>query len=67
MGEEEDDDVLEVFMFENSVEDGMTGKFKCSFCKNNKKHTFKNLKNHFADNHKTEFENFFGTDGNILI
>ena len=52
-------------MFENATDD-MTGKFKCKYCKGGKKLTFKALKTHFIENHKKEFEEFFGKDGKFI-
>jgi len=64
--DEDEEDVFEVFMFENSTEDGMSGKFKCKYCKGKTKYTFKNLKTHFIDTHKKEFEELFGKDGKLI-
>jgi len=61
----EDEDLLEVFIEENSKDKG-NGNFSCNYCdkgKSKEKFNKKKLKQHFIETHKREFEDYFGNDG----
>ncbi len=62
---ENDEDLLEMFILENSKDKG-NGNFGCKICDNGKsKESFnqKKLKQHFIERHKRDFEDYFGDDG----
>jgi hypothetical protein len=62
----EDDYVLDGFIEENSIEKSKNN-FICRYCgETDPKLTFtsKKLKTHFIENHRKEFEEYFGPDGN---
>jgi hypothetical protein len=64
---EDDEDLLEMFILENSKDKG-NGNFSCVICDKGKgKETFnkKKLKQHFVERHKREFEEYFGDDSNF--
>lgn len=66
---EDDEDTLEIFMQENSSEKSKN-KYVCLYCeKKNPDQTFtkKQLKDHFIDNHKDQFIEYFGNDGNLNL
>jgi curved DNA-binding protein CbpA len=64
----EDEDVLEIFIQDNST---MVSKnsFTCKYCEKESPQNFtsKTLKQHFIDTHKKEFEDYFGTDCKFII
>lgn len=62
----EDEDVLEFFISSNTTKNKTTKKTDCNFClsRDAKEFSFKKseIDNHFINNHKDEFQQYFGPD-----
>lgn len=66
---ESDEDTLEIFIQENSKQLSKN-KFVCLYCAKDtpdQSFTPKQLKEHFIDSHRKQFEEFFGNDGIFLF
>jgi hypothetical protein len=57
-----EDNMFEVFLLDNTSQT-KKNEFTCRYCESkNEKFTNKSLKQHFIDNHRKEFEEYFGDD-----